>query len=385
MGTGIKLFDYTSIFRGDGYRVFFGSDKRFITADDESFHLFFNEKDGTTAKWGRTLKDDPTHCPWGNEIADIEITTSCRGIRKLNADGTYGDRSVCKFCYKSNQPNGTYMSFDTFKKIFDVLNQPKTMTQIAFGVDAECETNPDTWKIFDYCRENGVTPNLTVADITQATAEKIVARCGACAVSAYEANKHVCYDSVKLLIDESIRQGKKDFRVNIHALVSAETFHFLNEVIDDVKNDDRLKGLNAIVFLSLKQKGRGESFHKVTDDQFKELVGRCFEMGIGFGMDSCSAPKFLMAIKDRPDVKELTSVVEPCESLMNSIFINVKGEVFPCSFLEGDAEWGKGIDMLGIKNFSEEVWNGALATEYRNKSICRIKCNGFNSCRHYDV
>lgn len=380
MGTGIKLFEYESIFKGDGYRVFFGVDKRFIAADDNSFHLMFNEKDGTTAKWGKSLRDDPTHCPWGNEIADIEITTACRGIRDSS-----GKRSVCKFCYKSNQPNGTYMTFDTFKRVFDVLNQPKTMTQIAFGVDAECETNPDVWKIFDYCRENGVTPNLTVADITQATAEKIVSRCGACAVSAYKTNKQVCYDSVQMLLDEAKKQGKNDFRVNIHALVSAETFDFLYEVIDDAKNDSRLVGLNAIVFLSLKQKGRGTSFNRVTDEQFKALVDRCFETGVGFGMDSCSAPKFLKAIKDRSDVESLTSLVEPCESLLNSIFINVKGEVFPCSFLEGDAEWGEGIDMLSVNDFSKEVWNGEKATAYREKSICAINCNGCNSCRHYDV
>ena len=128
-------------------------------------------------------------------------------------------------CYKSNSSNGTYMNFNTFKKIFDVLNTGKTMTQIAFGVDAEAseELNPDIWKIFEYTKNNGVTPNVTVADITPYTAEKIVSLCGACAVSAYQSNKNCCYDSVRLLLDEAKKQGKENFAVNIHLMISKET------------------------------------------------------------------------------------------------------------------------------------------------------------------
>ena len=90
-------------------------------------------------------------------------------------------------CYKANSPSGSYMNFETFKKVFDLLNKQQTMTQIAFGVDAEAseELNPDIWKIFQYTRDHDVVPNVTVADITQKTAEKIVSLCGACAVSAY--------------------------------------------------------------------------------------------------------------------------------------------------------------------------------------------------------
>jgi hypothetical protein len=50
-----------------------------------------------------------------------------------------------------------------FKKVFDKL--PKNLTQIAFGADASATANPDLFRMMEYCRENGVVPNITVADI----------------------------------------------------------------------------------------------------------------------------------------------------------------------------------------------------------------------------
>jgi len=48
----------------------------------------------------------------------------------------------------------------------------------------------------EYCREQGVVPNITVAEISDETADKLVKYCGACAISRYE-NKDICYDSVE--------------------------------------------------------------------------------------------------------------------------------------------------------------------------------------------
>ena len=122
-----------TFYRFEDYVVYIDECKnRYIEAKDNSFHLLFNKKTGQTFKWGKTYQDNPTHCPFGNEIADFEITKACRGIRN-----TDGNRTVCKWCYKKNLPTGSYMNFETFKTIFDKMNETKTMTQIAFGVDAE--------------------------------------------------------------------------------------------------------------------------------------------------------------------------------------------------------------------------------------------------------
>lgn len=353
---------------------------RFVVGKDNTFHMMFRKSDGMTMKWGKKPEDNPDYCPYGNEIADIEITTSCRGIR--NKDGV---RKPCPFCYKSNQPEGINMSLETFKQVFDKLNKSKTMTQIAFGVDAECESNPDTFEIFQYAKDNGVTPNVTVADITKGIAYKITSLCGAAAVSAYQSNKDRCYDSVKLLIDSAVENGKMNFKCNIHAMLSAETYDFLFEVIDDAKNDSRLQGLNAIVFLSLKQRGRGEHFHSVSDEQFKKLFDYAMEKGVGVGFDSCSVPKFIKAIADRPNKDELESLSESCESCMFSAYINTKGEFYPCSFMEGMGEWKQGIDLTKVNDFVEDVWNDNKVVEWRNKSIQCLKCKGYNECQYFNV
>lgn len=356
---------------------------RYMESDSDDFHMVFHKRTGFTAKWGKTFEEDPPFNPFGNEIADIEITKCCRGIR-----GVDGVRRPCAFCYKNNSERGSYMSLETFKTIFDRLNQPRTMTQIAFGVDAEAseELNPDIWKIFEYTKYHGVTPNVTVADITQSTAEKIVQYCGACAVSAYQTDKNRCYDSVHLLVEEAKKQQKEGyFKVNIHAMVSDETYEFLFELLHDVEHDKRLQGLNAVVFLSLKQKGRGTAFHKIDDAKFKRLVDHCLEHGIRFGMDSCSANKFLRSIKDNEHFEEISTYVEPCEKMLYSLYINSEGRLFPCSFMEREGDWAEGIDMTTIKDFYRDVWMNPLVVKDREASLKCIQCNGCNSCAYYDV
>ena len=102
----------------------------------KSYNFNFDRKTGFFRRWGNTLDDDPSYSPVGPEIADIEISTSCNGVGK-----------VCDFCYKKNNPNGTYMTLETFKVLFSKL--PPTITQIAFGI-GDIDSNPDMWKIFDF-------------------------------------------------------------------------------------------------------------------------------------------------------------------------------------------------------------------------------------------
>ncbi|MCK5020897.1 MAG: hypothetical protein KAS32_28005, partial [Candidatus Peribacteraceae bacterium] len=166
----------------------------------------FDKNTGFSAVWGKTRDDDPDWSPYGPFIADIEITTSCKGP----------GGKLCKFCYKSNNPVGDYMSLDKFKRVFDKL--PNTLQQIAFGVDAQCESNPDTFQIMEYCRNNGVIPNVTVADISDDVADNLSKLCGAVAVSRYD-DKDYCYNSIKKLTDRGMDQ------VNIHMMISSESYN----------------------------------------------------------------------------------------------------------------------------------------------------------------
>ena len=142
----------------------------------ENYNYLFNKNNGFFARWGGTIDDDPEFAP-SPEIADIEITSIC------NAGSKNGSKPKCNLCYKSNTSKGINMSFETFKKIFNSL--PKSLTQIAFGVDYDATSNPDLIKMMKYSRDNGVIPNLTVAELSNETATEIVKYAGAVAVSQY--------------------------------------------------------------------------------------------------------------------------------------------------------------------------------------------------------
>ncbi len=341
------------------------------------YNYYFDKKTGFMAQWGATQEQNPMRAP-APVLADIEIVRSCKGP----------GGKVCPFCYKGNLPGNNYMSFETYKKIFDKL--PKSITQIAFGTDADLSINPDFWKIVEYTRQNGVIPNVTVADITSDTAKKLAKIMGAVAVSWYgtHTSKEYCYNSIKYLTDAGLEQ------VNIHFMLSKETYCFIDELINDIKNDERLKKLNAVVFLSLKQKGRGKKFKGCSVEEFQSVVKKMLKNNIPFGFDSCSAVKFLQSIKPLVNEKiyeKYEEMTEPCESFSQSIYINEKGIIYPCSFLEEEI-WYQGYEKSWdltsdeIKNseeFIDKIWNNKEAIWFSyNAKVCQGCGQG---CQYYNV
>ncbi len=331
------------------------------------FNYNLNKSNGYMETWGKTRDEDPEFCPFGPVIADIEITTICGGV-----DPKFGP---CKFCYKANTLKGNNMSFENFKTIFDKL--PKTLTQIAFGTDATLTSNPDIWKIMQYSRDNGVMPNVTVANIDKGTAEKLSKLCGVVDVSNYGEifGKQYCFDSVKNLTDTGMKQ------VNIHQLLSSETYQQCLDLLDSRVKDERLEKLNAIVFLSLKQKGRGINYHPMTQDQFNVIVDKAFELGVSIGFDSCSSLKVFNYLKNKNDKQDLTQFIEPCESSLFSMYVNVEGKYFPCSFTEGEQEWKEGLDILNCDDFIKDIWYHEKTKTFRAKLLNTQKTNCHN-CRH---
>ena len=329
---------------------------------EENYNFNFDLKTGFFARWGKTADDDPEFSPYGPELADIEIATSCKGVG-----------SVCDFCYKKNNPNGEYMSLETFKKLFSKL--PPTVTQIAFGIGglSDEEINPDMWEIFDYCRERKVIPNVTIngANLTDAIAKKLVEKCGAVAVSYYD--KETTFDAIKKLTDLGLEQ------VNIHFMLAKETFSKAISLMMD--KDKRLEKLNAIVFLSLKKKGRAKDrYTQLSKTKFRELVTLAINKGVPIGFDSCSAFKFMESVDND---KKYEPYIEPCESSLFSSYFNVKGDFYPCSFMEGEADWKEGIKLEDINNFLKDLWHNKKVVDFRNKVIACRSCK--QSCVHYKI
>lgn len=329
------------------------------------YNWVFNVEDGHFLRWGRTKEDDPQFSPLGPEILDIEVSTICHGVS-----------GPCKHCYKSNTGTGKNMSFETFKTILDKM--PENLTQIAFGI-GDIDGNPDLFKMFEYSRQKGVVPNLTIngARMIPEYYDKLSHLCGAVAVSRYEP-KDVCYDAVKQLTDRGMEQ------INIHMMVSEETYPQCIELIQDCKKDERLKKLNAIVFLMMKPKGERNTYHQLSSiDKFKNIIDKSFEEGINIGFDSCSAPAFLQCVDGHERYEEFRMCAESCESSCFSSYINVDGYYWHCSFAEGVSPW-KGINVMSCEDFLKDVWFSEEVCCFRDK-ILKTADKDIRKCPVYNL
>jgi len=268
------------------------------------------------------------------------------------------------------------MSFETFKIMFDKF--PKHLTQIAFGI-GDIDANPDLWKIMDYCRENKVIPNITINGerMTDDLYDRLARTCGAIAVSKYD--KDICYNAVKRLSDRGMKQ------VNIHALLSKETYMNCYNTLLDKVIDPRLTGLSAVVFLWLKPKGEKNSFHQLDSmKRFQDLIDTAMQTGGKFGFDSCTAPTFLRAVEGNPNFETYKTMSEPCESTLFSYYINVDGVGFPCSFSEGTPEY-RGVDVIGCDDFLRDVWNSEESIKFRTRVMSNKDHNGCRMCPVYNL
>lgn len=307
-------------------------------------------------------------------IVKTEISEPVYNFHCLPNENYYSEGVLVHNCYKSNTLKGKNMSFDTFKSIIDKM---PFLTQVAFGADANATSNPDLFKMIMYCREIGIIPNITVANITDETADLLAKYCGAVSVSRYE-NKNVCYDTVKRLKDRGLKY------VNIHQMVSTETYDQVFETMNDSKTDERLSGLNAIVMLSLKKVGRGIKFNKLSEEKFKSIVDYALDNKIGLGFDSCSQAKFEQAVRGRDNYTQLIQMSDPCESTAFSVYINVEGLMYSCSFCEKATSFPDGVDTVNCEDFIRDVWNHSETVRWRNHMLMKrgIGCGG---CPVYDV
>lgn len=316
-----------------------------------SYKWQFDTDTGKFMRWGRTKEEDPLYSRIGPEILDIEVSTIC----------DHG----CKFCYKNNTSKGMNMSFNTFKTILDKMNG--NLTQVAFGI-GDLNANPDLRKMMAYCRSNEIVPNITIngRHLDDNWAEYLVSMCGAVSVSNYD--KDTCYNAIKKLTDYGLKQ------VNIHQLLASETWSKCYTLLYDIQDDMRLEKLNATVFLSLKQRGRGEHFNPVTDTMFSDLVTRLLVNHIPFGFDSCTAPKFLKYVETHQQYKHLFPYIEPCESALFSSYVNVKGSFYPCSFTENN----EGLDVVRCGDFVKEIWNNPSVELWRTLLLgCNRNCPAY--------
>lgn len=324
-----------------------------------SYNYLFNKITGAFARWGATKEEDPIKAP-APEILDLEIS--------------YGGRCAgnCEFCYKGNggdQPVHN-MTLDEFKVVFNKM--PRTLTQIAFGI-MNINTNPDFFAMMQHAKDRGVIPNYTCHgfDVTDEVAARTASLCGAVAVSVY--SKEHSYNAIKLFTDAGMRQ------VNIHFMLSEETYDRAFEIVNDAASDPRLEHLNAIVFLAYKPKGRnaGEFTTIKSVEKMRKLIQHCKDLSVSYGCDSCSAPLILKSYQGTKEYDRVAPMIEPCEASCFSSYINADGEFFPCSFTEGEAGWETGLSVLHCNDFIKDIWNHERTLEFQSRLLGSTKgCQG---------
>lgn len=344
----------------NGDKAVIVEDKKVKILKSENYNFLFDKKSGFFCRWGKNKDDDGDPLIFLPEIADIEISTSCR--------------QGCAFCYKDNKIEGENMSFDTFKKIFKKITNIPTIGQIAFGI-TDIDANPDMWDIFDYTRSHDVVPNVTIngSRMTPDLYDRLAKTMGAVAVSVY--NKNDSYNAIKELTDRGMKQ------VNIHAIIHSDNYDFVKSILRDRLTDSRLKNLNAVVMLSIKPKGRAkENYKSLCQEKYAELVTFALDNNIGIGADSCGCFKFYNAIKDNERYKNLDKFLEPCESTLTSLYINTLGIFTPCSFAEDIHE---GLSVLKCEDFIKEIWWNEKTNKFREGVIACRNCS--KNCSIYDI
>ncbi|MHC6202385.1 hypothetical protein ACYULU_04230 [Breznakiellaceae bacterium SP9] len=316
-----------------------GNWKRFSSG---AYNYAFNLQTGFFARIGHTYQDDPEWSPFGPELFDCEVVNKCLGLGK--------EGKLCEYCYKSNTHEGTVLSFGDFKTIIQNVNFSNQLTQVAFGTGSHGIEDPGIFDKSEWLRSQNIIPNGTIADINDATAKHIAKLWGAAACSAHLYNgKELCYDTIERLCSFVGKQGNTLQQVTMHLLVYEENFSDVLGILWDIRHVKQLSGLTAVVFLSLKNKGRAAGLHftPLSQAHYTMLIQYCLDPHhhISFGSDSCGCHKVIEALKGHPYEASLAAMTEPCESGLFSFYANCKGIGFPCSFME-DIEGVPTINLL---------------------------------------
>ena len=196
-----------------------------VNDTDKDYFQLFNKNTGFNIRLGKNANDDPSWCPLGPEIADIEVVTgSCPKVNSEN----------CRWCYKNNtSAPGKVMTLDEFKRV--IKSFPMNLSQVALGITG-VKSNPYLVDMLKWLREYGVIGNLTLtgADLDDDMAENLAKYCGACAVSCYDKAKDLCYRTIDKLHTIAQQKFGKDMHVNMHIVIADFSIDHVMSVLEDI-------------------------------------------------------------------------------------------------------------------------------------------------------
>lgn len=320
----------------------------------KQYNFWGDSETGLTLRWGETPHKNPPLAPWP-ELADISISNYC----------TKG----CDFCYRDSDSNGAFLSLEDYCTILDQLTHPEfgAIFQVALGGGEPLE-HPDFFKIIDATAERGIVANFTTNGIhmTEEIAQKLKGKIGAIALSAssVEGIDRSCLDTM-------IKAG---IRTNIHFLLSNESIKTAIEILKGTYND-LLVGINGLIFLTYKPRGRAEVKNCLQENQeyyeFLSLI-KMNKCSASVGFDACFIPPLLRYANINEDY------VDSCECGFFSVYIDENMVVKPCSFSNND----KYSYSLQSNSF-QTIWEKMLSS-YRKDILgdpCTADCSHKGECR----
>ena len=361
-----EVYQYRFAVNGEiqGWTVVDTRSAKFVKDDAGTYYQMFNKLSGFNVRMGKDVNDDPTWCPLGPEIADIEVVTgSCPKVNSEN----------CRWCYKNNtSAAGKVMTLEQFKKI--VMGFPRNLSQVALGITG-VKSNPYLADMLKWLREYGVVGNLTLtgADLDDEMTDVLCQYCGACAVSCYDKAKDLCYNTIKKLHDTAREKFKRNMSVNMHIVIADFSMTHIMDVLNDIK-DGKVPGLKSVVMLHAKPVGRAKNLDcSLSKENLTKVIKFCLDNGISFGFDSCNGYN-VQDILVEMGKSHLCTSIEPCESARQSIYCNVEGKITPCSFVEHVFE-DSAIDLLNGDTKLVDVWaTNKMLNGFRNCNKCSTSC-----------
>ena len=324
---------------------------------ESSYIVLFDKENGTFIREGMNHKE-PFWNQKGPELLDISITNYCE--------------RECSFCYRASNRNGIFMSLNDYEYVIKQAAEIGTL-QVALG-GGNPNQHPQFIDILKITRRYGIIPSYTTNgqgmtnDIYKATKEY----CGAVAVSWYPP-----FTDAINVINKCKEYGIK---VNIHVMLNSETILYASELIEKYK--DLLKDVNAIIFLNYKPIHSSKSTILRNSKEIYQFIDKILKIKIcKIGFDSCMI-SFLAPFSD----EFWSETVEYCESGRFSAFISEDLNMYPCSFLKGEAYSGIDLKEMSL----HEGWiEGKQFVEIRerigSKGNQRNPITKCNDCNKYDL
>jgi len=260
------------------------------------------------------------------------------------------------------------MTVDDYKFVLSQLSSATwgNVFQVAIGGGEPLE-HPDFLDILGASLRAGVTPNVTTNGmlVSSSVASLLRDRVGAMAISVSDMANYP-----KTAIGHLVSAG---VRTNIHFLLRRSTVLQAIDILNGLF-DNLLAGVNAVIFLTHKAKGRAISSDNLAWNgdlgRFVRAVdARRTTVKVGF--DACLVP--LLLHSTRVD----TQLIDSCECGFFSVYIDEMLNVSPCSFSTGSKySWN-----LRSMSF-EHIWQKELG-QYRAEihNDCQRKCPAHAACR----